>query len=342
MTQKRVNSFTGFQPLKEVWLGDCYPEHFYNHLPNSVQDAFGIITEWTKSDLFKIQHALESFNIKVQRPTFTNSIDDYVYRDHLLKPPITPRDDSMAFGNEFYHLRSRYKQDPWQLQLEDFAKSGVTVYQGNDESPLNCLFPPSIVRIGKDVYIDIDTHQSTWGYISETVIDWAKNYRVHVCQTGGHCDAVFCPVAPNIIVATQYLSQYHNTFPNWEVFNLPSIKNNGGFGYWHINNHNVVNNTGFSEHINKYASDWVGNFQETVFEANMLVIDQHHVLAIKENKDLTQWLKNQGIEVIYCDFRCRSFWDGGLHCLTTDIFREGKCENYFPARPDINYLDWLT
>jgi arginine deiminase len=144
-----------------------------------------------------------------------------------------------------------------------------------------------------------------------------------------------------MIVATQYLSQYYNTFPNWEVFNLPSIKNNGGFGHWHVNNHNVLNNNGFSEHINKYASDWVGNFKETVFEANMLVIDKHHVLAIKENKELTQWLKNRGIEVIYCDFRCRSFWDGGLHCLTTDIFREGKCENYFPERPDINYLDWM-
>jgi hypothetical protein len=36
--QNRVNSFTGFQTLKEVWLGNCYPEHFYNHLPNSVQE----------------------------------------------------------------------------------------------------------------------------------------------------------------------------------------------------------------------------------------------------------------------------------------------------------------
>jgi hypothetical protein len=341
MITPRVNSFTGFQSLKEVWLGDCYPEHFYNHLPNSVQDAFGIITEWTKADLFKIQQVLESFNIKVQRPTFTDSIDDYVYNDQLLKPPITPRDDSMTFGNIFYHLRSKYKIDPWSNQINDFLNHGVTVNFGN-AGPLDCVYPPSIVRVGKDIYVDIDTHKEIWGYISETVIDWAKHYRVHICQTDGHSDGVFCPVAPGIIVATQYLSQYQQTFPNWEVFHLPKLKNNGTFGHWHVGDSRISNNNGFKDHINKYALDWVGNFTETVFEANMLVIDQHHVLAIKEDKGLTAWLKQRGIEVIYCDFRCRGFWDGGLHCLTTDIVREGNCDNYFPMRPDINYLDWLS
>ena len=189
--QNRVNSFTGFQPLKEVWLGDCYPESFYNHLSAEVQDAFGIITEWTWQDLSKIQTVLESFNIKVQRPIFTNNIDDYIHNNHLLKPPITPRDVSMALGNDFYHLRSYYKKDPWQLQIDDFKKCGVTIHYGHDQSPLNCLFPPSVVRVGKDIYIDIDSHRSIWGYISETVVDWAKNSRVHICSTNGHSDGVF-------------------------------------------------------------------------------------------------------------------------------------------------------
>ena len=29
-----INSNFGFTPLKEVWLGDCYPESYYDHLPN--------------------------------------------------------------------------------------------------------------------------------------------------------------------------------------------------------------------------------------------------------------------------------------------------------------------
>ena len=32
--------------------------------------------------------------------------------------------------------------------------------------------------------------------------------------------------------------------------------------------------------------------------------------------------------------RHRFFWDGGLHCATSDLEREGECEDYFPERGD--------
>jgi hypothetical protein len=338
--QNRVNSFTGFQPLKEVWLGDCYPESFYNHLPAAVQDAFGVITEWTKQDLARIQSTLEQQGVIVRRPKFTNNVNDYVLNDQLLKPPVTPRDDSMTLGNEFYHLRSRYHVDPWAEQLADFAQHGTTVHTQAD-GPLACFSPPSIVRMGQDIYIDYDTHAHVWDFVSPTLIDWSKRYRVHVCSTGGHSDGVFCPVAPNIIVATHYLSQYDKTFPDWQVLHLPKSRNNGFFGAWHIDNPTIMKNQGFAEHINQHAINWIGNCKETVFEANMLVINPTHVLAIKESPLMFKWLQDRGITVTLCDFRCRSFWDGGLHCLTTDIVREGAQENYFPQRPDMNYLDWL-
>lgn len=339
--QNRVNSFTGFQDLKEVWLGDCYPEHFYSHLSSRVQDAFGIITEWTRTDLAKIQQALEADGVVVQRPKFSGTVDDYVVNEQLLKPPICPRDDNMTLGNEFYHLRStKYLVDPWTHQIQDFKQHGVTVHEGRD-SPADCIHPPSVVRMGRDLYIDYDTHVHVWGMVSEVLIEWSKNYRVHVCSTGGHADGVFCPVAPGAIVATHYLSQYSKTFPNWQVFHLPYPKYTHWTGNWHIENKTVMENIGFADHINQYAFDWIGNFRETVFEANMLVIDPTHVLAIKEDPQMFKWLDQQGIKVTYCDFRCRNFWDGGLHCLTADIVREGGAKDYFPYRPAFNYLDWL-
>ena len=339
--QNRVNSFSGFQPLKEIWLGDCYPAYFYSHLSNQVQDAFGVITEWTQQDLTVIQKTLESFGVKVQRPKFTNSINDYIKDGQLLKPPICPRDDNMTLGNEFYHLRSKYAINPWEDQIQDFNQHGVVIH-GQEHSAVDCLSPPSIVRIGRDIYIDYDTHQHTWGMVTEVLIEWAKHYRVHVCRTNGHSDGVFCPVAPNTIVATHYLSEYKKTFPNWEVFRLPFPKFNSWNGKWHVENTTVMQNLGFAAHINQYALDWIGNFKETVFEANMLIIDPTHVLAIKEDPHLFRWLEQRGIKVSCCDFRCRGFWDGGLHCLTTDIVREGKAENYFPDRGNFNYLDWLV
>jgi hypothetical protein len=29
-----MSNYNSWSPLKEVWLGDCYPKHFYNHLDN--------------------------------------------------------------------------------------------------------------------------------------------------------------------------------------------------------------------------------------------------------------------------------------------------------------------
>jgi hypothetical protein len=47
-----INSNFGFTPLKEVWLGNCYPTSYYDHLTNEIAVPFRQITEWTREDLF--------------------------------------------------------------------------------------------------------------------------------------------------------------------------------------------------------------------------------------------------------------------------------------------------
>ena len=33
-----ISSHTGFQPRKEVWLGNCYPENWYHDFDSQAQD----------------------------------------------------------------------------------------------------------------------------------------------------------------------------------------------------------------------------------------------------------------------------------------------------------------
>ena len=33
-----MSNYNSWSPLKEVWLGDCYPKHFYDHLDNEIKD----------------------------------------------------------------------------------------------------------------------------------------------------------------------------------------------------------------------------------------------------------------------------------------------------------------
>jgi N-dimethylarginine dimethylaminohydrolase len=199
-----------------------------------------------------------------------------------------------------------------------------------------------VVRCGKDIYVDRDTHSHVWNFVIPTIVEWSKKYRVHVISTGGHSDGVFCPVAPGIIVASHWLKIYDKTFPDWEIYQLGPEKNPGvPFQKWWIDNKEISINSKFSKHIEQYALDWIGNYQETQFSVNMLVLDEKTVLAVNDNSPLCAFLSSKGIEVIVADFRCKNFWDGGMHCLTCDIVRDGPNQDYFPQRPQLNYLDWM-
>ena len=41
------------------------------------------------------------------------------------------------------------------------------------------------------------------------------------------------------------------------------------------------------------------------------------------------FLEKNKINPIVCDLRDKNFWDNGIHCVTQDLYREGKMEDYF-------------
>lgn len=327
-----INSNFGFTPLKEVWLGDCYPESFYDHLPNAVADPFRQITEWTKQDTAKLQAFLEQRGIVVRRPSFSH-IDDYINKfDQLERPPITPRDHYLVLGKTLYSLHNKLPKDPWNQWLEHYRLQGFDV-QNPKDLPINCLCPPALVRIGRDLYLDHDSHPSVWGFICQWMVETGQNYRVNICSTSGHSDGVFCPVGRGLLVTSHYKNNYQQSFPGWEVFHVPpSLKNFHSQKNWWLNDKDIDNNKIFSKHIQTHAKNWVGNFKETVFEVNMLVLDENNVVAMKDYPPLTQWCAERGITVHVFDLRTRSFWDGGWHCLTLDICREDSIVDLFPSR----------
>jgi len=51
-----------------------------------------------------------------------------------------------------------------------------------------------------------------------------------------------------------------------------------------------------------------------------------------KNEKLLEFLKKHKMEPIHIPWRHRYFWDGGLHCITLDLVREGTQEDYFPKR----------
>lgn len=334
-----INSNFGFTPLREIWLGDCYPESFYDHLPNKIADPFRQITQWTKEDTNKLQKFLESRGIVVRRPVF-NSIDDHInHHDQLERPPVTPRDHYFVLDKTLYSLHNKLKKDPWAEWLVYYQEQGYDVRSPVD-TPINCMCPPALVRIGRDLFLDQDSHPHVWGFMCQWMVETARDYRINICSTSGHSDGVFCPIAPEVLVTSHYKADYSQSFPGWEVFKIPDILHNFNFSKnWWLNDETITTNHAFSQHIQSKANAWVGNFKETVFEVNMLVLDEKNVVAMKDYPPLTEWLAQRGITVHFFDLRTRSFWDGGWHCFTLDIHREDSRQDLFPNRGD-NGVYW--
>ena len=349
-----INSHNSWSKLEEVWLGDVYPASWYDHLAPEVRDCFYKITEITQQDLNAIQRKLEEFGVVVRRPVYSN-IDDYLHANgQLIKPEITPRDYYLTLGNTLYAQKDSVT--PWQHVLDEYRQqSNCTVKPVMKIPGVAHISSAFSVRAGRDVYIDLvfqtDPRYVGGNVVKEQLVELFKeyyssdfkDYRVHILFNGGHVDGCFALLKPGVLLTSKYFDDYQRTFPNWQQVNVsePEFKNYSrrrsnahGMHKWYTPE--TVDNRQFNQHVVKYALDWVGDFTETFFEINCLSIDEKNVLMLGENEHVFRRLEELGITAHSVPFRTRTFWDGGMHCLTLDIRRQSKLEDLFPDRGELS------
>jgi hypothetical protein len=220
----------------------------------------------------------------------------------------------------------------WQHVIDQYLQDSRCRF---DYSPAVFINGANIVRVGRDIIIDCD--------IFDYVYDNAyPEYRVHLVKNGGHMDGCFAILKPGLILANHYFEDYDRTFPGWEIIYLdnPTYHAAPSTGYqqpYPVYNGKffdttVGTNGMFNDHVIQHALDWVGNYTETYFELNCLVINETNVIMLAENHQLAQDLERHGITVHWVPFRARSFWDGAMHCLTVDIRRQSTIQDFFPER----------
>ena len=91
-------------------------------------------------------------------------------------------------------------------------------------------------------------------------------------------------------------------------------------------------NDDFTNFVKTWMNHWVGYVEETVFDVNILVINEKNIICSNYNKVVFDAYSRHGITPHIINFRHRYFWDGGLHCNTSDLHREGTMQDYFPNR----------
>jgi hypothetical protein len=225
---------------------------------------------------------------------------------------------------------------------DDIAKvihaHGNTIKSNHYESDL--LNGAQVSRIGKDLFFGTATYNQDIRDYKKFVNEEFTSTRNHIVNTGGHGDATYCPVCPGLIISLNDVPTYAETFPGWEVVYLPDqswskvspfmdlkVKNKGKWwipGFEH--DQDVVNI------VETWLGHWTGYVEETVFDVNMLIIDPKNVIVFNYNKLVFDALDRYGITPHIVPFRHRYFWDGGIHCVTSDIHREGTMQDYFKER----------
>jgi len=199
-----------------------------------------------------------------------------------------------------------------------------------------------VSRLGQDLYFATQTYHDDKQGILNKVNGLFPHTRNHVVNSGGHGDAVYCPVTPGLIISLNDVPTYADTFPDWEVVYLPpsnyshmrefehSMKRNKG--RWFMPGFEQDNN--LTNMVDHYFDEWVGQVSETVFDVNILIVDPKNIVVSTHNDLVEQACARHGIEVHVVPFRHKYFWDCGIHCVTNDLDRSGAKENFFPNRTD--------
>ncbi|WP_418960782.1 amidinotransferase [Streptomyces tritici] len=166
------------------------------------------------------------------------------------------------------------------------------------------------VRAGRDLFVTPSNVTNRMG------IEWLRRhlgpgYRIHEfesrCPTPMHIDTTFLPLAPGkVLVNPEYLDvdRLPEVLRSWDVLVAPEPQP-------------------IDEPLLRLTSmcgKWLS--------LNVLMIDEHRVIAERHHTDMLRALERWGFEPIPCDLMHYAPFGGSFHCATLDIRRRGELQSY--------------
>lgn len=213
------------------------------------------------------------------------------------RPPISPRDYFIALDKTLFvgKLISGYADI-----LKQIDKKQIKWFLDTDISSAN------IVRCGSHIHWDVSQYVSKDKFTS--IMEWFKQnkYKVSLTRYGWHMDGVYSILKPGVIVASRDFPELQTIYPNWDICYLE-----------------------IQENKKPIKHKWGGNFEESLYDVNILSVNEENCIVVSKNKVLLKFLEKHKINPVISEFRNKEFWDNGLHCVTQDLYREGDKENYF-------------
>lgn len=332
-----IKGYATFDPLKHCWLGSGFKAEWFRDLAvyknNRIMDPLKRIAEETEEDYQTLEKILKDAGVKTYRSFL--DIDQVGSLKNIFRPPVCPRDHFAVIGEKIYAVGAGV--DGYADILKQIPKENLVLHRYENKKYKIAVSTSNICRVGKDIWWDL-IHGMPQTMVDKYKDKWtAEGFRVHISHKGYHLDGAFCVVKPGCIVSLKKVQNYKQEFPGWDVLYLPDqswekvspflkMKEKVG-GRWWLKKEE--DNDQLIEFVNTWLDDWVGYVEETVFDVNMLSIDQNTIICNNYNKEVFDHFKKHKVEPVIFNFRHRYFWDGGVHCITQDLYREGTQEDYF-------------
>ena len=333
----KYNIWNKWDPLKVCMLGNNYAPEFFDGLGTRAESPLKRICEETLEDLEGFKNILLDFGVEVIQPELDNTERFLDNPKEYPRGPLQPRDAQLVLGNR-----------AWSNKTDHYAIHRCLEKYGDLEKSRGPLSSAGSFPLGKRIDIGKETVANK---TFDIPISWfnttafKKTYDptglftdVNFVPLVGHSDGNYHPIKPGAILSLYDVQTYEKMFPGWDVCYLQDQSWDKVKGFLDLKRKNAgkwwlageEDNAEFTHFVETWLQDWVGYVEETVFDVNVLMLDEHHCcISNPNNEQVNTFLKKHNVEPVYVPWRHRYFWDGGLHCITLDLYREGTQKEYF-------------
>lgn len=196
-------------------------------------------------------------------------------------------------------------------------------YNSRDWLPLQ---PPNVIPLPDRLILDTNEYAD----YSEIFRSRYPGVAIEHINTGaGHTDGCFVILGKKTIIGIDPLINYEKHFPGYTVIPVPAnaygdiIQQHkvsaGQKPDWWLPDHG---NQALAKFVDRYMKAYTGSVWETLFDVNVLCINENTVCVTNPDAAISAALRQRGIDTVMVPWRHRFFVDGGLHCITLDLCRD--------------------
>jgi len=212
------------------------------------------------------------------------------------------------------------------IQFEISRYKSVLEYESRELGPLQA---PNVIVTDDCIYVDNNEYCNYSNWLQTRIKDTRPV--VQFTSGAGHVDGCFAVLGKQVILGIDPLIDYNKFFPGYSVIKVPEVsyqnylaefrimKNKVGGSWWIVGEEH---NDNLIQFIENHLKSWTGFVQESIFDVNVLALDENTICVSNITTELENKLKQFGIECILVPWRHRFFVDGGLHCITLDLYRD--------------------